>query len=97
MKPKCQSQGVTATPHCTATREKVLGESIISVLVKLHDKMASPPTLYRPQAAHAASSSAAGNHSTRKHSEVQVDPSVLVTGHRLYPPLLQVITVPEST
>ena len=40
------------------------------------------------------SSIAPGNYSTRKHSEVQVDPSVPVTGHRLCPPLLQVITAP---
>ncbi|XP_076468765.1 E3 ubiquitin-protein ligase ubr3-like [Babylonia areolata] len=49
VKPKYQSRGVTAHPSA-GSAEKELGESIISLLVKLHDKMSSPPSLYKPGA-----------------------------------------------
>lgn len=56
VKPKYQSQGVRCTLG-TEPREKFLGESIISMLIKLHDKMASPGTVYKPAAFQGSSSS----------------------------------------
>ncbi|KAK7479151.1 hypothetical protein BaRGS_00029592 [Batillaria attramentaria] len=47
VKPKYQSRGVS-TQQSTDPSEKVLGESIISTLIKLHDKMASPGVVYKP-------------------------------------------------
>ena len=97
VKPKYQSHGLTATPQSTATREKVLGESIISVLVKLHDKMASPPTLYKPQAAQASSSTATGNPSTTGNAHCRTGRPLCTSYQlqRLGLVLLQVITVQQ--
>ncbi|KAK7110558.1 E3 ubiquitin-protein ligase UBR3-like [Littorina saxatilis] len=57
VKPRYQSRGMTTTPQRSDPREKLLGESIISVLIKLHDKMSCPSTIYKPQTGQSSASS----------------------------------------